>query len=305
MTGKVRARVNPRDVVICTVHGNSRQYSPAAAMKYPWPMLQMAQIRRHTALGYTVFAYGNRLCEEHANYFRQCKEVVYFSSDDIPNGAFVDDVWPIRNWLTRRAIKEFKWIVHLDSDAFPIAGDWLPRYASLISTQCPVVAVERTYPEGDGRHRSADRCFLMFSRRGFQKHAFDFTKMGVSDAGAAISQHLEEQGLAWHHLPRTNRVNFHKIAAGIYDDRVYHHGAGSRSPIFEGWGAHNSASRQDRLAQWILLDWLFEQPDSFIHQLLGKEPPFDFSAALREAERTVENLPQGTTLDLENTAITG
>jgi len=287
MTDAASGSVNPRDVVICTVHGNTPQYSEPVARKYPWPMLQMAQLRRHTAKGYTVFVYGNRLCQEHEDYFRQCEEVVYFSSNEIPNGAFVDDVWPIRNWLTRQAIKKFEWIVHLDSDAFPIASDWLPRYTSLISDQCPVVSVERTFTEHSGRHSSADRCFLMFSRAGFKAHAFDFTKMGVADAGAAISQHLEEQGLAWHPLTRSNRVNFHKIAAGIFDDRVYHHGAGSRSPIFEGWSSVNVASRQDRLMQWILLDWLFERPEAFLNQLLGKEPPFDYAAAYAEAERSV------------------
>jgi hypothetical protein len=269
-------RVNPRDVVICTVHGNTPHYSAAAARKHPWPMLQMAQLRRYTRHGFTVFVYGNRLCQEHEDFFRHCKDVVYFSSNEVQNGAFVDDVWPIRNWLTRKAVKSFKWIVHLDSDAFPIAGDWLPRYASLISARCP---------EDGSPHRSADRCFLMFSRAGFRAHAFDFTKMGVADAGAAISQHLEDQGLTWHPLPRTNRVNFHKIAAGIYDDRVYHHGAGSRTPIFEGWSSINVATRQDRLTQPILLDWLFERPDSFLNQLLGKEPPFDLGAAFLEAER--------------------
>jgi len=291
MTDGAHRRVNPRDLVICTVHGNTPHYSAAVARKYPWPMLQMAQIRRHTERGYTVFVYGNRLCQEHEDYFRQCKEVVYFSSNDVQHGAFVDDVWPIRNWLTRQAVKKFKWILHLDSDAFPIADDWLPRYASLISRRQPVVAVERTFPDGDGWHRSADRCFLMFSRAGFRAHAFDFTKMGVADAGAAISQHLEEQGLAWHPLPRTNRVNFHKIAAGVYDDRVYHHGAGSRSPIFEGWRDGVTASQHDRLMQPILLDWLFEQPDAFLNQLRGKEPPFDFDAAMQEAARSLEGLP--------------
>jgi hypothetical protein len=116
--------------------------------------------------------------------------------------------------------------------------------------------------------------------------------MGVADAGAAISQHLEDAGLTWHPLPRTNRVNFHKIAAGVYDDRVYHHGAGSRTPIFENWGSINVATRQDRLTQPILLDWLFERPDSFLNQLLGKEPPFDLSAAFLEAERSLEELPR-------------
>jgi len=291
MTPGVHRRINPRDVVICTVHGNSPHYSAGAARKYPWPMLQMAQLRRHTASGYTVFAYGNRLCQEHEAYFRQCKEVVYFSSNEIPNGACVDDVWPIRNWLTRQAIKQFKWIVHLDSDAFPIAGDWLPRYASRISSRCPVVAVERTVQEGEYWHQSADRCFVMFSRSGFRTHAFDFTKVGVTDAGAAISQHLEAQGLQWHPLRRTNRVNFNPIAAGVYDDRVYHHGAGSRSPIFERWHDGIQASRQDRITQWILLDWLFERPDSFLNQLLGNEPPFDFGAACIEAARSLEGVP--------------
>lgn len=293
MTAGQYRRVNPRDVVICTVHGNTPHYSAAAARKHPWPMLQMAQLRRHTPRGFTVFVYGNRLCQEHEDFFRHCKDVVYFSSNEVQNGAFVDDVWPIRNWLTRKAVKSFKWIVHLDSDAFPIAGDWLSRYASLISTRCPVVAVERRFKEEDGRrHRSADRCFLMFDRAGFRTHAFDFTKMGVADAGAAISQHLEDVGLTWHPLPRTNRVNFHKIAAGVYDDRVYHHGAGSRTPIFENWSAINVATRQDRLTQPILLDWLFERPDSFLNQLLGKEPPFDLSAAFVEAERSLAELPR-------------
>ena len=43
--------------------------------------------------------------------------------------------------------------------------------------------------------------------------------------------------------------------------------------------------------QPILLDWLFERPDSFLNQLLGKEPPFDFDAALQEARRSLEGLP--------------
>jgi len=285
MTGRT-VRVNPRDVVICTIHGNTRHYTPEVAKRYPWPMLQVSQLRRTTPAGYTMFVYGNRLNAEHEAYFRQCPEVEYFSSAEVPNGAFVDDVWPIRNWLTRQAVKRFKWILHLDSDAFPIADDWLPRYTSLVSKACPVVAVERTYPQTDGsRHSSADRCFLLFTRDGFWRHAFDFTKMGVPDAGAAISQHLEEQGLTWHPLPRSNRHNVHRVAAGVYDDRVYHHGAGSRSPFYENWGAVNVTSKRELLIQPILLDWLFERPESFLNQLLGKEPPYDFDAAIREADR--------------------
>src|SRR5262249_54299933 len=71
-----------------------------------------------------------------------------------------------------------------------------------------------------------------FSKEGFRVHAFDFSKVGVIDTGAGISAYLEEQGLAWYPLIRTNRLDYPRLIAGIYDDRIYHHGAGSRRPEF-------------------------------------------------------------------------
>jgi hypothetical protein len=276
-------RVNPRDVAICTVHGNTPYYDEVLGREYPWPALQIARLRRHTPPGYTVLAYGNRLMKEHEDYLKACPEVVYFSSDEVPNGTHFH-VWPIRNWLTRVAIKRYRWIVHLDSDAFPIADDWLEHYCSLLSRACPVVAVERV------GHPSADRCFLMFSRAGFRAHAFDFTKMGVVDAGAAISQDLEEKGLSWHPLRRTNRVNYHKDTAGIFDDRIYHHAAGSRSPNLGRWHEGKTTARVDDLTHLVLMDWLFKRHDSFIRELRGEEPPRDLNSAVEKAESVVPPL---------------
>jgi hypothetical protein len=280
------------DVAICTVHGNSKTYDGDLARQYPWPMLQLQMLRRFSGKSVKVFAYGNHLIEDHEDYLRSCDDVVFFSSREVTNGD-PRDVWPIRNWLTRRALKEHKWVVHLDSDAFPIASDWLPRYCSLVSERCPVVAVKRLE---NGDHFSAP-CFLMFSRDGFRAHAFDFSKVGVIDTGAGISAYLEEQGLAWYPLIRTNRLDYHRLIAGIYDDRIYHHGAGSRSPVFRVTqeimlgGAETDEARAEVLTHRILRQWLFDHTDSFIRQLLGQESPRLLGEALLEA-RGQEQLPR-------------
>ena len=277
------SQIDPRHVAICTVHG----YAPAGhdadlARRCPWPMLQLRQLRRCTPKGFTVYAYGNQLMGDHdEDYLRSCDDVVFFSSRDVMHGTHTH-VWPIRNWLTRQAAKDHEWIVHLDSDAFPIAPDWLSRYCSIVSPECPVVAVQRN---NHGHH--SDRCFLMFSRAGFRAHAFDFSKVGVAEAGAGISGGLEDMGLSWHPLIRTNAFSYHQRIAGIYDDRIYHHAAGSRRPRFhlnrQVMEADADEARTEVLTHRILREWLFNETDSFIRQLRGQEPPRLLNDALAQA----------------------
>ncbi len=269
---------DPKDVAICTIHGNSPHYAGSFASQYPWPRLQIEQLRRHTPAGYTVYAYGNRLMDEHAAYLRSCPEVTYISGQDIPNGYF-EHVWPLRNWLARRAMQQHRYIAHLDSDAFPVRDDWMTRYVSGLSRRCPVVAVQRR--ENGDTH--SDRSFLMYARRGFRRHAFDFSKVGVVDSGAGISAHLEAQGLTWKALLRSNAYDFHPLIAGIYDDRIYHHAAGSRQPRFRlnqaHWNDEAFWAREQHIHR-ILMKQLFDDTDAFLRQLRGLEKPFDLEAAL-------------------------
>ena len=100
------------------------------------PELQIQQLRKHTAGGFHVYAYGNRIIPEHETFLKKCDEVTFISSESTPNGEF-DHVWPLRNWLTRQAIKTHKIIVHLDSDAFPVNDNWLNRYNQKLSLCSP------------------------------------------------------------------------------------------------------------------------------------------------------------------------
>lgn len=268
--------LQPHEVVICTVHGNSERYDRAAALQWPWPELQMARLRRHTAAGFRVLAYGNRLIEEHEAYLRSCPEVTFSSSRDLSFGEW-EHVWPVRNWLVRQAVDQARLVVNLDSDAFPVADDWVERVWAALTPSNPVVAVQR--PENGDHH--SDRCFVAFTRSGWRRHAFDFSPLGRIDAGGDISTSLEARGLTWTALRRTNAHSYHPIVASIHGDLVYHHAAGSRPPRFRGnaaWWTDDAEMRREDARHHLLRQRLFADPDRFLGELRGSDAPVDLEA---------------------------
>ena len=50
----------------------------------------------------------------------------------------------------------------------------------------------------------------------------------VTDVGGNLLGILREKGLEWYPLLRSNKRNLHPVFFGIYEDIVYHHGAGFR-----------------------------------------------------------------------------
>ena len=265
----VPRRFDPRDVAICTIHGNSENYTGDFALRCAWPKIQIEQLRKFTAPGYTVYAYGNGLLPEHEEFLESCPEVCLFSSSRGGSWPTIRSFWALRNWLARHASKHHRLIVHLDSDAFPVRHGWLGRYTGMLSWHRPVVAVQRL--ENGDTH--SDRCFLMHHRSALHRHLLDLSSIGVTDAGAAVSADLERKGLRWKALNRSNVYNFHPVIAGIYDDHIYHHGAGSREPRLrqneELWNSQEAWNREKRLHR-ELMERLFQAPDEFIAELRGE-----------------------------------
>ena len=218
-----------------------------------------------------MFAFANRAHPEHEAYLAAQPEVTLFRSDEVANSEHTH-VWPLRNWLGERAARERRVIVHLDSDAFPVRDGWLERYLASLSYARPVVAVRRD--ENGDRH--SDRCFLMYHRRHDRVHRFDFSKVGVADAGAAIGERLDERGLAWQPLLRSNRHDAHPVIAALYDDRIYHHGAGTRAPRLRGNEASQADAKTWQREQDVhraLMVRLFEDGDAFLAELRGERAP--------------------------------
>lgn len=267
--------VDPKEVAILTIHGHGPGYRDRLAARFAWEDLQIRMLRETTPPGYTVLAYGNDLPEAHAAKLRAAPEVEYFSSDGRHWGRW-DHVWPIRNWLIRQAVSEFRYLVTLDSDAFPTREGWLDEAVSHLTESCPVVAVQRL--ENGDTH--SDRCFVLFESEAWRQHLFDFSPLDVVDAGAGISRQLERSGLGWWPMVRSNAWNPHHLMAGIYDDIIYHHAAGSRRPRFRS----NVPSQLEPEAWMVesalhlaLMQQLFDDPQRFLARLRGESPPMERS----------------------------
>ena len=142
-----------------------------------------------------------------------------------------------------------------------------------------MVAVQRR--ENGDTH--SDRSFLLYLRTAFRKHAFDFSNVGVVDAGADISAYLEKLGLAWKPLLRSNAFDYHPLIAGIYDDRIYHHAAGSRQPHFrinrERWDDEAFFERENYIHR-VLMQRLFDHTELFLQELRGLKEPIDLDPLL-------------------------
>ena len=50
----------------------------------------------------------------------------------------------------------------------------------------------------------------------------------ISDVGARVLKAVDEQNVNWRALLRSNKHDAHPLFFGVYDDVVYHHGAGFR-----------------------------------------------------------------------------
>ena len=120
----------------------------------------------------------------------------------------------------------------IDGDAFPIAPigpflrDKLERY--------PLVAVRRDENNGDPQpHPSFCVTTAGFWRGlpGDWRRGHTWTNpqgKQVTDVGGNLLGLLEDAGIEWYPMLRTNKVNPHPLQFGVYEDLVYHHGGGFR-----------------------------------------------------------------------------
>ena len=161
-------------------------------------------------------------------------------------------------------------LVFLDGDAFPVApiGDFLEERLS----RYPLAAIRRDENLGDIQpHPSFCATTVGFWReiegdwsRGPEwrwKNALGWT---VEDVGGKLLWILNERGIDWCPLLRTNAGTLHPLLFGVYEHRIYHHGAGFR-PVFERTD-RNLAGKQPPLPASLPL----EPPASFVGKLIWK-----------------------------------
>jgi hypothetical protein len=125
-------------------------------------------------------------------------------------------------------------LVFLDGDAFPIS----PRWTTIVDdylTGHEIAAISRSEnPEpmlADKYKPYPHPCFFAtrvdFWRDNDLKWNLDPAN-GVETAGPTLKIWSEENGYKIKHLLRSNHMDLHPLFYGVYDDIIYHHGAGNR-----------------------------------------------------------------------------
>jgi hypothetical protein len=198
-----------------------------------WVDIQHRYLERYLDRPYRLYAVLDEGTATRADRFD-----FHFMEDKVePANKTEDRVWHSDklNFLSRRigeraAADDI--LVFIDGDAFPIAPLG-PAIERLLSKR-PLAAIRRDENLLDPQPHPAF-CVTTVGfwqeiegdwSAGYQWQVEDGSK--YTDVGGNLLKLLEERGLEWTPLTRTNKVNLHPLLFGVYADLVYHHGAGFR-----------------------------------------------------------------------------
>lgn len=126
-------------------------------------------------------------------------------------------------------------LIFIDGDAFPISP--LDDFIERTLNEYPLAAIQRLENIGDKQPHPS----FCITRVGFWKSINGDWKSGYtwkssmntprSDVGGNLLKVLEDNGYNWMKLHRSNSNPFHPVLFGVYNNLIYHHGAGYRDPL--------------------------------------------------------------------------
>lgn len=194
-----------------------------------WVDLQLRQIDKYIS-DYKVWTYCDGFdISPHRHKFHFCEN--FKQSKPISKGA--TDHMTKLNSLTQVVLNDVDTqdddlLIWLDSDSFPIKN--VNDYVSEKISKYPLIAINRVENAGDViPHPSFTSTSVSFWKR----HKLNWNvvpggKLGTNDPGGKMYMYLKNKNIEWYKLLRTKSLTEHPVWFTIYDDLIYHHGAGSR-----------------------------------------------------------------------------
>ena len=202
-----------RTIRVATVHWHDDR----------WVDVQLRYLNEHLPQPFRVYAFLTGLEADHSAKF-------HYSSD----GKIRDHATKLNllaDLIAYDSDSDDDPLLFIDGDAFPIA-DVQPLVDDLRNH--PLIAVKREEASDMQPHP----CFCLTTVGFWRELGGDWRRGGhswtnavgreVSDVGARVLKAVDERNVNWRPLLRSNVTNAHPLFFGVYDDAVYHHGAGFR-----------------------------------------------------------------------------
>lgn len=169
-----------------------------------------------------------------------------------------------------------KYIVTLDTDAFPIRSGWLEKMIHQLENGCALAGVWRDELKEKIKPYVHASC-LCTTVDFIEKYKLRFDaipkKSNVRhDTLSTFTDKALELGLNIYKLKRSNVNQFHPIIGGIYGGAIYHHGAGSRKYVHFWNEKYNIKSdyKNNRVRD-ITTSLLFQYPNEYLSWLKGEK----------------------------------
>lgn len=223
-----------------------------------WLELQQRFIQKNTTVPYrfSIFANG---CDD-----------IFDDLDIIGSEEYSSHHKIGQNHLSclRKAVMEFDescdYLLILDSDCFPIRPNWHDELSRAMAHRGYQIAAPYRLENLD---KFPHPCAMFMTKKGAME--LDLVLTTPDDSMLEGMPNDPTCSNRCFPLIRSNRVNVHPLAAGIYYDMFYHHGAGSRNSLFritdvlQYWHYPDHQEWVDRAYKLLV-----EDAESFIASLL-------------------------------------
>lgn len=247
-----------RKLLIMTV------YAPSE-LNHDWYSLQKRFIKKNTNIPFDFKIITNNVNQ---GIFKE-EDIFLVNESNIGHPAAIEQMLKFM-----RKQESYSHYLILDSDCFPVRSGWHDILDKQMELFDKSIAAPIRYENLD---IFPHPCFVYMTRDGVRnpKVNFNYAKVKnllgdeIDEVGGAMCDVSDEV------LPmlRSNRINLHPLAAGIYHHLFYHHAAGSR------WFHFRLIKEYNYCSHWIdndthdnfgsnLFKTLIDDPDTFIDKLM-------------------------------------
>lgn len=198
-----------------------------------WIDIQLKQIEKHFT-NYKIWTYCDEFdISQHQHKFYFCQN----SKIEKNKHGYIDHMLKLNSLtdivLNHDTTQADDLLVWLDSDSFPVNN--FDSYAPKKLAKYPLIAINRRENKGDIIPHPSFACTTVSFWKKFKLNwsgvpgkTSRINKHGLHDPGGKLYQDLLKNDIDWYRLRRTKSLTKHEVFFTIYDNFIYHHGAGSR-----------------------------------------------------------------------------